>query len=298
MIEIDSKKKYALALGYFDGLHTAHTAVLKETLKLSGNGLLPAVMLFDEHPKKVLSGENVPFLLQKNRRDGIIDDMGIIRLNISFEKIKDMSPREFVEMLVNQNVGEAVCGYNYRFGRKASGDVGTLRELCGEYGIGVTVCEKYLSEGEEVSSTVIRNAVAQGDMEKAERMLGVPFGFCSEVFSGDKRGRLLGAPTINQYLPEGIVIPRFGVYAAKVFFEGKEYIGVTNIGSRPTFDGRSVRSETYIIDYSGDLYGKSVETQLFSFLRAEKKFGSADALKEQIALDVKSTQTFFEKSKK
>ena len=298
MIEIDSKKKYALALGYFDGLHTAHTAVLKETLKLSGNGLLPAVMLFDEHPKKVLSGENVPFLLQKNRRDGIIDDMGIIRLNISFEKIKDMSPREFVEMLVNQNVGEAVCGYNYRFGRKASGDVGTLRELCGEYGIGVTVCEKYLSEGEEVSSTVIRNAVAQGDMEKAERMLGFPFGFCSEVFSGDKRGRLLGAPTINQYLPEGIVIPRFGVYAAKVFFEGKEYIGVTNIGSRPTFDGRSVRSETYIIDYSGDLYGKSVETQLFSFLRAEKKFGSADALKEQIALDVKSTQTFFEKSKK
>lgn len=298
MIDMNSKKKYAMALGYFDGLHTAHTAVLQETLKLSEYGLLPAVMLFDEHPKKVLSGESVPFLLQKSRRDAIIDSMGIKRLCVSFEKIKDMSPREFVEMLTKENVGAAVCGYNYRFGKSASGDVDTLRRLCGEYGIEVRVCEKYLSEGEEVSSTVIRNAVAHGDMEKAERMLGFPFGFSAEVFSGDKRGRLLGAPTINQYLPEGIVIPRFGVYAAKVFFEGREYIGVTNVGSRPTFDGRSVRSETYIIDYSGDLYGKTVETQLFSFIREEKKFGSADALKEQIALDVKSTQTFFEKSKK
>ncbi len=295
MIDINSKKKYAVALGYFDGLHTAHTAVLQETKKLSECGLLPAVMLFDEHPKKVLDGENVPFLLQKSRRDDIIDAMGIKRLCVSFEDIKDMSPRKFIEKIVVEyaDAGAVVCGYNYRFGKNASGDVSALEELCSEYGIKVIVCEKYLSQGEEVSSTVIRKAVARGDMEKAGRMLGFPFGFSAEVFSGDKRGRLLGAPTINQYLPEGIAVPLFGVYASKVFFEGKEYIGVTNIGSRPTFDGSSVRSETYIIDYSGDLYGKTVETQLFTFIREEKKFDSADALKQQISLDVKATEDYF-----
>ncbi len=295
MIDINSEKKYALALGYFDGLHRAHTAVLKEAVRLSEDGLIPAVMLFDEHPKTVLTGETVPFLLQKEKRNEIIDVMGIKRLCISFSEIKDQAPQEFVEKIIAQYAGAraVVCGYNYRFGKNASGDVSVLKELCGRLDIKVIVCDRLLSQGEEISSTAIRKAVMGGEMEKAESMLGFPFGFSAEVFSGDKRGRLLGAPTINQYLPEGMAVPRFGVYASKVFFEGREYIGVTNIGSRPTFDGSSVRSETYIIDYSGDLYGKTVETRLFSFVRDEKKFDSADSLKKQISLDVKAAEDFF-----
>ncbi len=295
MIDINSKKKYALALGYFDGLHKAHIAVLNEAVKLADEGFVPAVMLFDEHPKKVLCGMDVPALLLKSRRDSIIDAMGLERISVSFSEIKDMSPREFIEEIVvgKARAGAVVCGYNYRFGKNASGDADELKRLCRELGVKVVECEKYLSDGEEVSSTAVRRAISMGDMESAHRMLGFPYGFCAEVFSGDKRGRLLGAPTINQYIPEGLAVPLFGVYASKVFIGSREYLGVTNIGNRPTFDGTGVRSETYIIDYSGDLYGKMIEIQLFSFIREEKRFSDADALKRQISLDVTAAEAFF-----
>ena len=124
-------------------------------------------------------------------------------------------------------------------------------------------------------------------------MLGFPFSFTSEIFTGDRRGRLLGTPTVNQFIPRDITVPRFGVYASRVHFEEKSYIGVTNIGARPTFDGKSVRSETYILGFSGDLYGKSVEIELYKFIRDEKKFPDADALKKQISLDVQAVSDYF-----
>ena len=111
---------------------------------------------------------------------------------------------------------------------------------------------------------------------------------------GDRRGRLLGTPTVNQFIPEELIVPGFGVYASKVYFDGNEYTGVTNIGSRPTFQEDSVRSETYILDYSGDLYGKPVEIQLYKFIREEKKFPDGDALKKQISLDVQTVKEYFE----
>ena len=298
MSEINENKKYALALGYFDGLHKAHMAVLETAAGLADEGFVPAVMLFDEHPKRVLCGKDVPALLLKSRRDGIIDAMGIERISVSFAEIKDMSPREFVEKLVVEKAcaGAVVCGYNYRFGKNASGDVDELKRLCRELGVKVVECEKYLSDGEEVSSTAIRQAVSQGNMEKANRMLGFPYGFSAEVVTGDRRGRLLGTPTINQYIPEGLAVPLFGVYASKVFIGSEEYVGVTNIGNRPTFDGTNVRSETYIVDYSGDLYGETIGIQLFSFIREERKFADADALKQQIALDVTAAKAFFYKN--
>ena len=135
-------------------------------------------------------------------------------------------------------------------------------------------------------------------METANEMLGFPFTFSSEIFTGDRRGRLLGAPTVNQYIPAGLIVPRFGVYASRVYAEGREYVGVTNIGSRPTFDGESVRSETYILDFSGDLYGKNVRIELYEFIRDEKKFPDGDSLKAQIALDVQSVTRYFENKRR
>lgn len=295
MINNSSGKVNIIALGFFDGLHTAHKKVLTEAVKQAGDSFTPAVMLFDEHPRKVLSGDEVRYLLQTQKREEMLKKAGLEPLFVSFTEIKDMSPEAFVkEILRDRFCARAViCGYNYRFGKNGMGDSKKLRELCKTYGIDVTVCPEFSLEGETVSSTKIRKSIENGNIEQANRMLGYPFGFFAEVFSGDKRGRLLGAPTINQFLPDGLVVPKFGVYASRVLFDGQEYIGVTNIGCRPTFQGESVRSETYIIDYSGDLYGRTVEVQIYKFIRPEKKFPDADSLKIQISSDVSAAETYF-----
>lgn len=298
MIDNIPEKKYAVALGYFDGLHTAHMTVINEVIKSASDGFIPAVMLFDKHPRNILSGDNVPCLLQKEKRDKMLSSLGVSIFTVSFEEIKDMTPETFIrEILIKKfNAGMVSCGYNYRFGKNGLGDEKTLASACDKYGIKAVICPEFTLDGENVSSTYIRKLLSEGNIEKANRMLGFPFGFASEVFVGDRRGRLLGAPTINQFLPEDIQIPAFGVYASKVYTEEKEYIGVTNIGSRPTFDGKSVRSETYILDFKGDLYGQIVNIELYKFLRKEQKFADADALKTQISEDVALAKAFFEKN--
>lgn len=298
MIDNIPEKKYAVALGYFDGLHTAHMTVINEVIKSASDGFIPAVMLFDKHPRNILSGDNVPCLLQKEKRDKMLSSLGVSIFTVSFEEIKDMTPEAFIrEILIKKfNAGMVSCGYNYRFGKNGLGDEKTLASACDKYGIKAVICPEFTLDGENVSSTYIRKLLSEGNIEKANRMLGFPFGFASEVFVGDRRGRLLGAPTINQFLPEDIQIPAFGVYASKVYTEEKEYIGVTNIGSRPTFDGKSVRSETYILDFKGDLYGQNVNIELYKFLRKEQKFADADALKTQISEDVALAKAFFEKN--
>ncbi len=298
MIDNIPEKKYAVALGYFDGLHTAHMTVINEVIKSASDSFIPAVMLFDKHPRNILSGDNVPCLLQKEKRDKMLSSLGVSIFTVSFEEIKDMTPEAFIrEILIKKfNAGMVSCGYNYRFGKNGLGDEKTLASACDKYGIKAVICPEFTLDGENVSSTYIRKLLSEGNIEKANRMLGFPFGFASEVFVGDRRGRLLGAPTINQFLPEDIQIPAFGVYASKVYTEEKEYIGVTNIGSRPTFDGKSVRSETYILDFKGDLYGQNVNIELYKFLRKEQKFADADALKTQISEDVALAKAFFEKN--
>lgn len=288
-------KKYAAALGFFDGLHRAHMQVLEAARVLSDKGFIPAVILFDEHPRKVIAGDAVPLLLEDRKRDEMLEKAGIKCLYVSFRDIMNMSPEEFAdEILIKRfNVGAVVSGFNYRFGKNGEGDSSRLVELCRKKGIEAVICPEFFYEGESVSSTKIRKAVESGDIALANRLLGYEFTFSSEVFSGDKRGRVLGTPTINQYFPEGLIVPAFGVYAARLTVDGREYKGVTNIGCRPTFGESSVRSETYIMDFEGDLYGKTVEIRLCSFLRKEKKFAGVDELKKQISEDVLSARAYF-----
>lgn len=282
----DSNKR-AVALGFFDGLHTAHIAVLRKALAQRENGLIPAILIFDRHPAEVITGKEVKRLMTTEKRDEMLRALGFEIIRIRFESIKDMSPEAFVsDILVRQlNAGYVCCGYNYRFGKNGEGNSTLLTSLCAAENIGIGVCEQITVNGRTVCSTAIREAAAEGDMQTVRLMLGRPLEFCTSVFSGDKRGRLLGAPTANQYLPENFVIPKFGVYASVVELDGTEYAAVTNIGNRPTFDGVSLRSETYIIGFSGDLYGRYIDVKLFAFLRPEMKFSSFDALKEQIAVD-------------
>lgn len=288
MSEFDKTAGTAVALGFFDGLHLAHRKVLESAAGQAGNGLIPCVLLFDDHPQHVLTGKSVPALLQNEKRDAILREMGLTSVDCSFARIKDMLPQTFVEQVLagELNAAFVACGYNYRFGRHGAGDAAALRELCAGYGISVSVCPEMDCDGRAISSTVIRGLIEEGAVDKAADMLGRYFSFVSPVIEGDKRGRLLGTPTVNQLLPESLVTPRFGVYLSRVTFDGKTYTGVTNIGARPTFHAGDPRSETYILDFSGDLYGQTVETALVKYIRPVMAFDSADALKAQIAEDI------------
>lgn len=288
----ENNKKRALALGYFDGLHIAHQKVLSAALEQQKNGLTPAVLLFDRHPASVLTGRQVPRLLTDEDRDALLSSMGILPIKLCFAELKDLTPEAFVEEILCGRLSCAFvsCGYNYHFGRGGTGTAALLQALCAGEGIAVSVSPQVTLEGEPVSSSAIRRAVAEGETEKAAAMLGRPLMFTAPVFTGDRRGRTLGMPTINQYLPEGFVTPAFGVYASVTDVSGRRYPSVTNIGDRPTFGGGTVRSETHIIGFSGDLYGKTLRVELLSFLRPEMKFVSADALREQIARDARRAE--------
>lgn len=282
----------AVALGNFDGLHIGHLAVIDRTVALAGENLTAAVMLFDEHSMKAVVGEAPPKLIVEEERAAIFKEKGIEPFTVSFSRIKDYSPEEFVEkILINElDARIVVCGFNYRFGNNAKGDAKLLEEICIEKNIKCVTINEVVKDGMPVSSTAIRSAVELGDIEKANAMLGRNFGYCAEVINGDKRGRTWGFPTINQKLPEGFVIPRFGVYESIVTVDGQSYKGVTNIGSRPTVGTEKILSETNILLFDGDLYGKNVDVRLVRFIRNEQKFSSFDELIVQIKTDVNSVK--------
>lgn len=277
----------SVALGFFDGLHLGHKKVLMNAMSERANGLTPGVMLFDRPPFEELTGIKVPRLLTDEARDKILTDSGFSLFNVSFSEIRDMSPKAFVrDILADRFSARSVsCGFNFTFGKNGEGNTETLISECEKYGISVHIADSVLFDNDVVCSSSVRRYISDGNMTEADNMLGYTFGFTSPVFHGDRRGRLLGSPTINQYIPKGLVVPKFGVYASFVDIDGKILSGVTNIGKRPTFDGESLRSETFILGFNGDLYDKSITVYPIEFIRGEMKFSSADALKEQISRD-------------
>lgn len=289
--------KTAVALGSFDGLHTGHMSVIACALSFKECGLNPLVMLFDSHPLKVLSGKAPAEILQSSLRNEILDGRGVGKVFISFEEIKGLSPREFfTEILIQKlNAGAVCCGNNYRFGKNGAGDIEELKALCEEFGVELKISPEIMCDGSPVSSTRIRQAVENGDIPLANAMLGREFRYKYTVVSGDRRGRLMGAPTINQHFSENFVIPKIGVYASVTVVDGNEYPSVTNIGLRPSFANEDLRSETCILGFSGDLYGKDIEVRLLKYLRNEMKFDSMEALGTQIRLDAEASKEIFGK---
>ncbi len=293
------ENKTAVALGSFDGLHKGHMSVIACALSFRERGLCPLVMLFDSHPLKSLSGKAPAEILQPVLRDEILKSRGVESIIISFEEIKDLSCREFfTEILLEKlNAGALCCGMNYRFGKGGSGGISELDALCKEFGVELKISPEITFGGSPVSSTRIRHAVENGDIPLANAMLGREFRYKYTVVSGDKRGRLMGAPTINQHFGSNFVIPKKGVYASVTVVDSKEYPSVTNIGLRPSFENEDLRSETCILDFSGDLYGKEIEVRLMQYLRGEMKFDSMERLGKQIRLDAEASKEIYNNEK-
>ena len=274
--------KTAIALGTFDGVHIAHRVVLSVP-----NEYKKTAVTFEMPPKMFFKGKR-ELLMSFEDKAQILKDLGFDQIvNLEFEKVKNTEPLHFLEFLCETyNPSLISCGFNYRFGKNGEGDTALLKEFCNQKGIECRICEAVTQDAETVSSTLIRNLLKQGEIEKANVLLQGEFSFSAKVIKGDKRGRTIGFPTINQKYPEDLVKIKFGVYKTKVLIDGKLYDGITNIGVRPTYLSDYVISETYIKNFSGDLYGKNVRIIPKKFLREEIKFASLEELKKQIEKDL------------
>ena len=246
--------------------------------------------MFTKPPQISLKGEAPGALITPEKEKEILSGWGVTAEYVDFSQICNLTPEAFVDdiLIKKFNASSVACGFNYRFGKDASGDAKALLRLCAEREIKVTVVDAVEYENETVSSTRIRQALREGRMKDVKNMLGRYFSYDFLVVHGDERGRVLGSPTINQFFDEDFAVPQFGVYASFTVVDGKKYPSVTNIGVRPTFKNSEKRSETNIIGFDGDLYGKHPEVFIVEKMREEMKFSSLDELKSQIDKDKES----------
>ncbi len=279
----------AVALGNFDGLHLGHKKVLESALSFCKKGYVPTVILFDVHPKEFVSGLEFKRLMTADDTENKLKKMGFEIYKVEFSKIRNLTPEEFFEnILIGELNAKAICcGFNYSFGKNANGNSEKMKAFCAKAGIEFSVSPEATLDGKTVSSTEIKKYLVTGYPEKAAQMLGENYSFKNTVIHGDERGRELGFPTANQEIPEALIVPKYGVYETAVTVDGEKYRGVTNIGIRPTYLSKVVLSETNILGFSGNVYGKEITVELVKYLREERKFDSAQNLIKQLKDDVK-----------
>ena len=290
--------KRVLALGFFDGVHLGHAALIRRTKeRAEALGAVPAVLTFDVHPDTLVRGAPVPLLTSPEDRAELVRRLFGVEeiLSLRFDRsLMEMPWDRFLEW-VREEFGAVhlVCGHDFSFGWRGEGNPDRLRTKCAALGLGSDVIPKVTLDGETVSSTRIRELLLAGQLKEANRLLGHPHVLTDTVRTGYRLGRKLGTPTINMRFGEGVLIPAHGVYAGKLRIEGEsvDRWAVTNVGVRPTVsDGEQVSVESYILDYSGNLYGKRVRLEFRDFLRPERKFPDTDALKAQIARDAQAVR--------
>ena len=291
----DEDRGASAALGNFDGVHRGHAAVLDLARRPETHPGAPlGVVTFEPHPRAFFAPEAPPFRLMNDAaRAHRLEKLGVERLFVlPFDAaLAALSPEAFARDVLARGLGlsHVVVGADFRFGKGRAGDAEALRRLGAAHGFEVTVAPLLHAEEERISSTAIREALLAGEPEKAARMLGHWHRIDGTVAHGDKRGRDLGFPTANLPL-DGILPPRFGVYAVEVEVltgpHAGRYAGAASLGVRPTFGINAPNLETYLLDFSGDLYGAEISVALIAFLRGEEKFDDVDALVAQMHRDV------------
>ncbi|RGZ00980.1 bifunctional riboflavin kinase/FAD synthetase [Clostridium sp. AM58-1XD] len=283
-----------VTIGKFDGRHRGHQKLLKAMLDhKEKQGLAVAVFTFSRAPGAVVDRKPQTVITTNEERRYIMEQAGVDYLvEYPFtEEVSHMPPEEFVEKILmgKMNARAIVVGTDCGFGYRRAGNVELLEKLAPQLGFELTVIEKAQEDHRDISSSYIREELEKGNMEKANELLGSPYSIHGKVVHGNHIGSsILGFPTANLMPPPEKHLPRFGVYVSRVIADGREYRGITNIGRKPTVEGTyPVGAETFLVDFDGDLYGKTIEVQLFHFLRPEQKFDSLDELKAQIEKDKK-----------
>ncbi len=297
-------KPTGVGLGNFDGLHIAHMALINTLISESKQGGLESVLYtFTKHPENIIRKKLfTPMITSVNKKMRLLE---ITQLDYTFfeefdEYFSRMSPEMFVrDILVKKlNMKLAVTGFDYRFGYKGQGDVEYLKELGRKYNYKVITLPPIKIDDDVVSSTLIRKHVKKGDMGSAFKLLGRHYSITGIVERGKRIGNTLGFPTANIYPEEYLLIPAYGVYVTRTLLDGRMYDSITNIGNNPTFNDQKVSIETYIMDYSEDIYGEGIEVFFLKKIRGEKKFNNLDELVGQIRKDIESAKEYFSDIKK
>ena len=295
-------KERVIALGFFDGVHLGHAALLRRTVEEAAKrGVTPAVFTFDRPPKEVVTGIPCPLIASPEDRKGLLERLFGIRdvIMVPFDQEMMTTPwNEFVtKILVERyHAVHLVAGHDHHFGHKNQGTPELLAEKCRELGLGCDIIPKVEVDGITVSSTYIRNLVGLGQLERAGRFLGHPHTLTQEVRHGRRIGHTIGVPTINLVVPPHVLVPSHGVYVTRVFLpDGESYPAVTNVGTRPTVNnGTDITVEPWLLGFDGDLYGARVRVEFHKRLRDEIRFDSLDAPRDQIQKDAKATMEYFE----
>ena len=294
-------RERVIALGFFDGVHLGHAALLRRTVEEArARGCVPAAFTFDRVPKEVVTGIPCPLINHPDdRRDLLrrlygIQDVIMVPFN---DEMRTTSWEDFVtEILVKQyHAVHLVAGHDHHFGHKNQGSPELLAAKCAELGLGCDIIPKVEIGGITVSSTYIRRLIELGQLERANEYMGHPHTLSQVVRHGHRIGRTIGVPTVNLTFPQRVLVPSFGVYATRIYLpDGTDYAAVTNVGVRPTVNnGSDVTVEAWILDFDGDLYGQTVRLEFHRHIRDEVRFDSLDALKAQIVRDAEATRACF-----
>ena len=293
-------KNTIYALGFFDGVHLGHQALLSACHCLADkHGCSAGVVTFAAHPDTLVRG-NTPRLINspKDREWLLRKEFHMeIMVTLPFDQAMRSMPWEtFLDMLrTHYDAAGFVCGADFRFGHLGSGNAKLLQQYCNRENLPCTVVPDQVLDGIRVSSTYIRQQLEDGDMATAVKFLGHPHILSGTVVHGKALGRKLGIPTANLRLPEGLAVPKFCVYACSCLIDGKRYPAVTNLGTRPTVEGSGITVEPWILDYSGDLYDREITLEFHYFLRPERKFPSLEALQEEIRRNAEETRNYLKR---
>lgn len=284
----------AVALGNFDGLHAAHTSLIRSGVKYAKeHGLKSGILLFNENTKSVLEGRNIRLITPNDEKIRLINGMGVdFTYTVSFNReFMKKTPEEFISFLSSTLKVKAVfVGYDYKFGVNASGKASALEELGRKYGFKTLIFPEMKIDGTTVSSTHIRAAIEDGRMEEATKFLGREFSVCGTVERGFQNGRKMGFPTANISYSDNTLIPRTGVYAGFAYVNDKRFKSVINIGNNPTFGADKITIESHIIGFDDDIYGESIRVAFVKRIRGDRKFGSIEELTGQIEKDIKTAE--------
>ena len=291
-------KKTVVALGMFDGVHIGHKKLIDTAVLIAkARGLIPVVYTFSNHPQELL-GNRVARLCSNEDRRGYLKALGVQYIDmVDFTaKICSSRPKAFVDMLISRlNPEVLVAGFNYTFGVKKSGTAEMLEKLANARGVDVAIINPVLVGKQPVSSTRIRELIEKGDVAKAQLMLGRTHNLSGTVVRGRGIGKQLSYPTANIKIDAPLVLPADGVYVPYLETDGSIFPAVTNVGNNPTVGGSEKGIETHILDFDGELYGRFVRVRFVKRLRGEKRFGSLDELRNQIATDVRDANHYFGK---
>lgn len=289
------------ALGFFDGVHLGHQALLRQCRILAEKaGGSAGVVTFASHPDTLVFGNTPRLINSAEDRRRLLEE----RFHMDFvvtlpfdEEMHAMAWEDFLAMLQREYGAVGfVCGEDFRFGSRGAGSAALLQSYCASKGLMSAVVPEQTLDGIRVSSTYIRRQIETGDMATAVRFLGHPHVLGGRVVHGHQLGRRLGIPTANLRFPEGLALPKFGVYACLCDIDGETHPAVANIGTRPTVDGTGITVEPWILDYQGDLYGREITLEFYRFLRPERKFSGLEELQHAIQRDAEEARELLKKT--